>query len=122
MEFAVSAADAGGFTASARRLVDRAFRAAGIGRSPTSEVNDVVPAAGLVRNGLGACIMPKSIADRFPDLPQYRSDRHAPNWKVMVVRPLARHPRRSPRCCGTSPAVVRGASRLCDDIALTHRG
>ncbi|WP_316784730.1 hypothetical protein [Streptomyces sasae] len=31
--------------------------------------------------------MPKSLADRFPDLPQYRSDRHAPNGKGMVVRP-----------------------------------
>ncbi|MFC7259351.1 LysR substrate-binding domain-containing protein [Streptomyces lutosisoli] len=56
------------------------------------EVNDIVAAAELVRNDLGVCVMPKSIADRFPDLPQYRFDRYAPNWKVMVVRPLGEAP------------------------------
>jgi DNA-binding transcriptional LysR family regulator len=75
-----------------RYSADRAFRAAGIDRGPTFEVNDIVAAAELVRNGLGVCIMPKSIADRFPDLPQYRFDRHAPNWKVMVVRPPGEAP------------------------------
>ncbi|MFF7359603.1 LysR substrate-binding domain-containing protein [Streptomyces sp. NPDC008125] len=51
------------------------------------EVNDIVAAAELVRNDLGLCIMPRSVADRFPDLRQYRIRRHAPTWKVMVVRP-----------------------------------
>ncbi|MEU9290011.1 LysR family transcriptional regulator [Streptomyces sp. NPDC048275] len=70
-----------------RYAVDRAFRAAGVERVTTFEVNDIVAAAELVRNDLGVCIMPKSIADRSADLAQYRFDRHAPNWKVMVVRP-----------------------------------
>ncbi|MFE3902012.1 LysR substrate-binding domain-containing protein, partial [Streptomyces sp. NPDC059153] len=75
-----------------RYAVDRAFRAAGVDRSTTFEVNDIVAAAELVRNDLGICIMPKSIAARFPDLPQYRFDRHAPNWKIMVVRPPGEAP------------------------------
>lgn len=75
-----------------RYAVDRAFRAAGVDRGTTFEVNDIVAAAELVRNDLGVCIMPTSIADRFPDLPRYRFDRHAPHWKVMVVRPLGEAP------------------------------
>ncbi|MFD8219131.1 LysR substrate-binding domain-containing protein [Streptomyces sp. NPDC059697] len=70
-----------------RYAVDRTFRATGVDRSTTFEVNDIGAAAELVHNDLGVCIMPKSIADRFPDLPQYRFDRHAQNWKIMVVRP-----------------------------------
>ncbi|NUS27112.1 MAG: LysR family transcriptional regulator [Streptomyces sp.] len=70
-----------------RYAVDRAFRAAGVDRTTTFEVNDIGAAAELVRNDLGVCVMPQSIADRFPDLPQYRFDRHAPHWKIMVVRP-----------------------------------
>ncbi|MDN3023985.1 LysR family transcriptional regulator [Streptomyces sp. S.PB5] len=75
-----------------RDAVDRAFRSAGVDRSTPFEVNDIVAAAELVRNDLAVCIMPPSIADRFPDLPQYRFDRHAPNWKVMVVRPPGEAP------------------------------
>ncbi|MEU3613365.1 LysR family transcriptional regulator [Streptomyces sp. NPDC006872] len=75
-----------------RYAVDRAFRAASVERVTTFEVNDIVAAAELVRNDLGVCIMPQSIADRFPDLSQYPFDRHAPNWKVMVVRPPGEAP------------------------------
>ncbi|MCI3276929.1 LysR family transcriptional regulator [Streptomyces cylindrosporus] len=75
-----------------RYAVDRAFRAAGVERSATFEVNDIVAAAELVRNDLGVCIVPTSIGDRFPDLLQYRFDRHAPHWKVMVVRPPGEPP------------------------------
>ncbi|MFF7987447.1 LysR substrate-binding domain-containing protein [Streptomyces sp. NPDC007901] len=75
-----------------RYAVDRAFRAAGVDRGTTFEVNDIVAAAELVRSDLGVCIMPKSIADRFPDLPQYRFGRHAPSWKIMVVRPPGEAP------------------------------
>ncbi|MFI2203327.1 LysR family transcriptional regulator [Streptomyces sp. NPDC020192] len=75
-----------------RYAVDRAFRAAGVDRGTTFEVNDIGAAAELVRGDLGVCIMPKSIADRFPDLPQYRFDRHAPTWKIMVVRPPGEAP------------------------------
>ncbi|WP_406433427.1 LysR family transcriptional regulator [Streptomyces sp. NBC_01589] len=70
-----------------RYAVDRAFRAAGIERTTTYEVNDIVAAAELVRGDLGVCIMPRSIADRFPDLAQYRFDQHTPNWRIMVARP-----------------------------------
>ncbi|WP_316520056.1 LysR family transcriptional regulator [Kitasatospora brasiliensis] len=75
-----------------RHAVDRSFRAAGVDRSTTFEVNDIVAAAELVRNDLGVCIMPRSIADRFPELPQYRFEHHAPHWKVMVVRPPGEPP------------------------------
>ncbi|WP_225850802.1 LysR family transcriptional regulator [Streptomyces sp. HPF1205] len=75
-----------------RYAVDRAFRAAGVERSTTFEVNDIVAAAELVRYDLGVCIMPESIADRFPDLPRYRFRRHAPHWRVMVVRPPGEAP------------------------------
>ncbi|MEU8978087.1 LysR family transcriptional regulator [Streptomyces sp. NPDC048309] len=70
-----------------RLSVDRAFRAAAVERETTFEVNDIVAASELVRNDLGVCVMPASIADRFPDLTTHRFDRHAPSWKVMVVRP-----------------------------------
>ncbi|WP_324785689.1 LysR substrate-binding domain-containing protein [Streptomyces sp. H51] len=75
-----------------RYTVDRVFRAAGVDRSATFEVNGIGAAAELVRNDLGVCIMPESIADRLPDLPRYRSDRHAPHWKIMVVRPPGEAP------------------------------
>ncbi|MGW1807106.1 LysR substrate-binding domain-containing protein [Streptomyces sp. NPDC002078] len=94
-----------------RYAVDRAFRAAGVDRSTTFEVNDIGAAAELVRNDLGVCIMPKSIADRFPDLPQYRFDQHAPTGRSWWYGPPARHPRRSPRCCATSPDGSGNASR-----------
>ncbi|WP_326580143.1 LysR family transcriptional regulator [Actinacidiphila glaucinigra] len=70
-----------------RSEVDRAFRAATTERTPVFEVNDIVAAAELVRHDLGVCIMPASIAARFPDLAARRFERHAPSWKVMVVRP-----------------------------------
>lgn len=50
------------------------------------EVNDIVAASELVRHDLGVCIMPASIAARFPDLAARRFVQHAPAWKVMVVR------------------------------------
>jgi DNA-binding transcriptional LysR family regulator len=70
-----------------RHAVDKAFRAAVVDRSPTFEVNDILAAAELVRHDLGVCIMPESIAARFPDLAVRRFAAHAPTWKVMVVRP-----------------------------------
>ncbi|MFE5142271.1 LysR family transcriptional regulator [Streptomyces fagopyri] len=75
-----------------RLSVDRAFRAAAVEREPTFEVNDIVAASELVRNDLGVCVMPGSIAARFPDLRTHRFDRHAPSWKVMVVRPRGEAP------------------------------
>ncbi|MFG2955060.1 LysR family transcriptional regulator [Streptomyces sp. NPDC048291] len=75
-----------------RDAADRAFRAAGVERATTFEVNDIVAASELVRADLGVCIMPPTIADRFPDLTPYRFARHAPSWKVMVVRPPGEPP------------------------------
>ncbi|NUK00436.1 LysR family transcriptional regulator [Streptomyces lunaelactis] len=75
-----------------RHAVDRAFRAALVERDTTFEVNDIVAAAELVRHDLGVCIMPESIAARFPDLTVRRLERHAPHWNVMVVRPRGEAP------------------------------
>ncbi|MFD8820361.1 LysR family transcriptional regulator, partial [Streptomyces sp. NPDC059627] len=68
-----------------RDAADRSFRAVGVERATAFEVNDIVAASELVRNDLGVCIMPPTIAGRFPDLATYRIARHAPTWKVMVV-------------------------------------
>ncbi|MFF3406193.1 LysR family transcriptional regulator [Streptomyces sp. NPDC002742] len=70
-----------------RLCVDRAFRAAAVERETTFEVNDIVAAAELVRGDLGVCVMPTSIAERFPDLSTHAFDRHAPHWKIMLVHP-----------------------------------
>ncbi|WP_309234334.1 LysR substrate-binding domain-containing protein [Streptomyces lunaelactis] len=75
-----------------RHAVDRAFRAALVERDTTFEVNDIVAASELVRHDLGVCIMPESIAARFPDLTVRRLERHAPHWNVMVVRPRGEAP------------------------------
>ncbi|GGN00079.1 LysR family transcriptional regulator [Streptomyces fuscichromogenes] len=75
-----------------RDAADRSFRAAGVERVTAFEVNDIVAASELVRADLGVCIMPPTIADRFPDLTTYRIARHAPAWKVMVVRPPGEPP------------------------------
>jgi DNA-binding transcriptional LysR family regulator len=70
-----------------RQSVDRAFRAALVERTTTFEVNDVLAATDLVRHDLGVCILPESLAARFPDLAARRFAAHAPTWKVMVVWP-----------------------------------
>ncbi|MFI6742808.1 LysR family transcriptional regulator [Nonomuraea sp. NPDC050451] len=75
-----------------RHSVDQAFRAALVERATTFEVNDIVAASELVRHDLGVCIMPESIAARFPDLTVHRFAQHAPRWKVMVVRPRGEAP------------------------------
>ncbi|MEU2776594.1 LysR family transcriptional regulator [Streptomyces sp. NPDC007162] len=75
-----------------RDAADRSFRAAGVERATTFEVNDIVAASELVRADLGVCIMPPTIAHRFPDLTAYRFARYAPSWKVMVVRPPGEPP------------------------------
>ncbi|MGW7547645.1 LysR family transcriptional regulator [Streptomyces sp. NPDC054770] len=75
-----------------RDAADRSFRAVGVERATAFEVNDIVAASELVRNDLGVCIMPPTIAGRFPDLATYRIARHAPTWKVMVVRPPGEPP------------------------------
>lgn len=51
-----------------RPAVDRSLRAAAAERDSVCEVNDIVAAVELVRHDLGVCVMPASIASRFPDL------------------------------------------------------
>ncbi|MFF5262084.1 LysR family transcriptional regulator [Actinomadura viridis] len=93
MEVAVAVAEAGGFTAAARRLNVVQSAVSSTVRSLERELGTrlfertTVAASELVRNDLGVCVMPESIAARFPDLSVRRFDRHAPSWKVMVVRP-----------------------------------
>jgi DNA-binding transcriptional LysR family regulator len=70
-----------------RHAVDRAFRAAIVERTTTFEVNEVLTPTDLVRHDLGVCILPESLAARFPDLAVRRFAAHAPARKVMVVRP-----------------------------------
>lgn len=71
-----------------RYAVDRAFRSAAVERGTGFEVNDIVAAAELVRHDLGVCVMPESIAGRFPDLVTRRFTQDPPHWKVVVVRPM----------------------------------
>ncbi|WP_328440533.1 LysR family transcriptional regulator [Streptomyces sp. NBC_00444] len=70
-----------------RHSVDRAFRTVLVDRAATFEVNDILGATDLVRHDLGVCIMPESLAARFPDLTARRFAQNAPTWKVMVVHP-----------------------------------
>ncbi|MGY6022023.1 LysR family transcriptional regulator [Streptomyces spinosirectus] len=70
-----------------RTSVDRALRSAGVERATTFEVNDVLGATDLVRHGLGVCILPASLAARFPDLSVRRFAAHAPTWRMRVVHP-----------------------------------
>jgi DNA-binding transcriptional LysR family regulator len=75
-----------------RRIIDRAFRAAGVTRTVSFEVNDLITAADLVRQDLGVCILPNSLAARFPDLRAHRFSTHALSWKVMLIRPRGEPP------------------------------
>ncbi|KDN81826.1 LysR family transcriptional regulator [Kitasatospora cheerisanensis] len=70
-----------------RAAVDRAFRAAAAERTPAFEVNDIVAAAELVRHDLGVCILPESIAARFPDLALRRFTTGQPRWDIAAVHP-----------------------------------
>ncbi|MFF1615883.1 LysR substrate-binding domain-containing protein, partial [Amycolatopsis sp. NPDC058278] len=63
-----------------REAVDRAFP-----RRPVSlEVDDLGVAAGLVRAGLAACLLPASAAARFPELTVRRFGRRVP-WQLAAV-------------------------------------
>ena len=70
-----------------RTSVDRALRSAALERATTFEVNDVLGVTDLVRHGLGVCILPASLAARFPDLSVRRFAAHAPTWRMRVVHP-----------------------------------
>jgi len=64
-----------------REAVDRAFPA----RRVAIEVDDLGVAAGLVRAGLAACVLPASAAARFPDLTVRRFAR-PPIWQLAAVQ------------------------------------
>ncbi|MGW4380079.1 LysR family transcriptional regulator [Kitasatospora sp. NPDC004531] len=70
-----------------RSAVDRAFRTAGVDRTPVFEVNDITAAAELVRHDLGVCVLPESLAAHFPDLALRRFVRGQPRWDIAVVHP-----------------------------------
>ncbi len=70
-----------------RGAVDRAFAAAGIVRDAVFEVNDVLTATDLVRQRLGVCILPTSIASRFGDLTIRPFADPAPDWSIVVAYP-----------------------------------
>jgi DNA-binding transcriptional LysR family regulator len=63
-----------------RDAVDRAFPR----RRITLEVDDLAVAAGLVRAGLAACVLPGSAAARFPDL-TVRRFAQPPVWQLAAV-------------------------------------
>ncbi|SEC86901.1 DNA-binding transcriptional regulator, LysR family [Amycolatopsis tolypomycina] len=63
-----------------RDAVDRAFPH----RLVALEVDDLAVAAGLVRAGLAACVLPASVAARFPELTVRRFDRPPP-WQLAAV-------------------------------------
>ncbi|WP_370963214.1 LysR family transcriptional regulator [Amycolatopsis sp. cg9] len=63
-----------------REAVDRAFPR----RRVTVEVDDLATAAGIVRAGLAACVLPASAAARFPELTVRRFDRPPP-WQLAAV-------------------------------------
>jgi DNA-binding transcriptional LysR family regulator len=63
-----------------REAVDRAFPR----RRVSLEVDDLAVAAGLVRAGFAACVLPSSAAARFADLTVRRFDRPVP-WRLAAV-------------------------------------
>ncbi|WP_205660812.1 LysR family transcriptional regulator [Amycolatopsis vastitatis] len=68
-----------------REAVDRAFP----GRRVRLEVDDLAVAAGLVRAGLAACVLPASAAARFGDLTVRRFGR-PPSWQLAAVHRAGR--------------------------------
>ncbi|MFB6816946.1 hypothetical protein ACFCV8_20610 [Streptomyces sp. NPDC056347] len=70
-----------------RYAADRAFRAAGVDRSTTFEVNDIVAAAEPVRKRPGRPRHARADRGPLPRSSRYRFHHHAPRRKVMVVRP-----------------------------------
>ncbi|MGW4056756.1 LysR family transcriptional regulator [Amycolatopsis sp. NPDC004747] len=70
-----------------REAADRAFPQ----RRISLEVDDLAVAAGLVRAGLAACVLPVSAAARFPDLTVRRFERPLP-WQLAAVHRAAAGP------------------------------
>ncbi len=93
-----------------RHEVDKAFRAAAVEHTTTFEVNDILAAGDLVRYGLGVCVMPPSLAARFPNSrPAPSPRRHPPGRSGSSIPAENSHPR-SLRSCATSddrPTLIR---------------
>jgi DNA-binding transcriptional LysR family regulator len=64
-----------------RDAADRALP----GRVPAFEVDELATATELVRHGLAACVLPASVAARFPGLTMRRLDRPA-RWRLTADR------------------------------------
>ncbi len=75
-----------------RHEVDKAFRAAAVEHTTTFEVNDILAAGDLVRYGLGVCVMPPSLAARFPELPTRPFAAQAPSWTLRVIHTRGEQP------------------------------
>ncbi|MEV6507696.1 LysR family transcriptional regulator [Streptomyces sp. NPDC051642] len=75
-----------------RHEVDKAFRTAAVEHTTTFEVNDILAAGDLVRYGLGVCIMPPSLAARFPELPTRPFISQAPSWTLRVIHHRGEQP------------------------------
>jgi DNA-binding transcriptional LysR family regulator len=69
-----------------RAVADRAFREAGVSRAVSCEVTDVAAAVELVRHDFGGCLLPASVAGRFPELRVRRFARGGPRWEVAAWR------------------------------------
>jgi DNA-binding transcriptional LysR family regulator len=65
-----------------REVADRAFREAGVARVVSCEVSEVEAAAELVRHDFGGCLLPESVAGRFPELRVRRFAGGGPRWDV----------------------------------------
>jgi DNA-binding transcriptional LysR family regulator len=67
-----------------RQVTDRAFRDAGVARVVSCEVAEIGAAVELVRHDFGACLLPESVAGRFPELRVRRFTGGGPRWDVAV--------------------------------------
>ncbi|SEO87088.1 LysR family transcriptional regulator [Amycolatopsis saalfeldensis] len=65
-----------------REVADRAFREAGVSRVISCEVAEIGAAVELVRHDFGACLLPESVAERFPELRVRRFAGAGPRWDV----------------------------------------
>lgn len=73
-----------------RILNDRAFAAAGVGRSITYEINDTSTLVEFVRYGLAITLLPRSLVGSAPGLALVPLRRHAPVFEVSIAAPTGR--------------------------------
>jgi DNA-binding transcriptional LysR family regulator len=74
-----------------RTATDLAFAAAGVRRTVTMEIDDILELVRMVAAGLGVALLPPSIATNT-ELRTLRIRRHAPVQEVMVATPTVRRP------------------------------